>query len=159
MEGTLHNTEVVVVCQQEERIKGLETSQDKAWEAIKELSSNVSDVLFPSKLHPDNGIINQIKYMKDSLQKQSQDMSDLGITVKELTGAVTDLRTVVSGFKRYMEDMAEFKIKTETAIRLKETNDDRAEKLREKHQRTLQWVIGTAVVVILSLLTYIIAKP
>jgi len=150
---------MIVDCIQGERLDRLEDMQTNQMQVIKELNQTIRDALFSTELHPDNGLINQMKNMKETLKKQDEDMVRLDFTVKELTQAVKDLRTVISGITTYMEDINKFKIATETAQKVEKETLVRELAAKEKSQKTLQWVVGTSVVVILSLLGYIIARP
>lgn len=142
-------------CNQEARLKRIETMQTGFGNIIRELRG----VLLPDELHPDNGLINQVRYMKDSIKEQAENTAELSATVKVLTEAVGELKTVISGINKYMEANEKFRIETQTATKIKAENDKAMLDLKDKNAKTLQWVAYTSIVVILFLLGYILIKP
>jgi hypothetical protein len=73
-----HPKQESIACPQDERIERIERMQYGTTEMIKELSQKFHDAMFPSELHPSNGMINQVS----ELRKDINDVKEFQKTFK-----------------------------------------------------------------------------
>jgi archaellum component FlaC len=112
---TTHDTKIVVECQQGEAFKKinerLEKTDDRieimdkgfgkmvmeVCEKVDALSDKFDDALFPSKLHPDNGLINNVKRLGEDMSIVKGKIGDYDRA--DVLNNLTEVKKEISKFK------------------------------------------------------------
>lgn len=112
---TTHDTKIVVECQQDERIQGVEESihsvnkrieimqmgfgkmVEEVCDKVDVLGDKFDDVMFPTKTHPNNGMINKVHSLRQELDTVQKTLEI--INLRELKETVKELKDTVKTFK------------------------------------------------------------
>lgn len=114
---TTHDTKVVVECQQEnnigkinQRMDGIDKRMEnlqigfgnmfsEVRDSVESLSKKFDDVMFPSPLHPKNGVISKLQVLSDSVEEVKGKVKTYDETVndtKSIKSEITKFKTQVT---------------------------------------------------------------
>ena len=155
---TTHDVKTTLQCAQTENIKEMRehmaSMQTGFGRIVEDLHAEIQrqnkmfmEVLLPSDLHPNNGLINKVDHQGGVIKDMVNTFGEFRGTVNNLTSTVESLRVAISALDKNQDEMNDFIVESRTAMSVK-----------DKYRTRLQWIVTTLVGVIGVLLTIIITK-